>query len=521
REGAMQGHIGGLGSSAFYYSNAEDLRGWLDNFKIQPGIKWAGYDRHPSALRVMDTFERLIAVPLRGGKMNLAPTEEAWGPFYDTEPVKSTYEFILRMAEEGDWIVDCAAGTGRCLEELSSKVGASGKVIAVESQALPFHLLRSKAAQIKLDNVQVLKGVAGDRSGVTRLVPLESGIPPYEAFASGGNEGGEETPLVRIEAYEWPEPIKILKLDSRGAEYFSLEGARQTILRDRPIIALMLSVERLSRYGTSPEKLLEIVREHHYELILSKEGEAVFAVPRERFEAACKKLGGCLSDIAHPLIRKIFDRSVEVETPAKEGSRPVNEVEAPYFREIAMNIQAPNLNLITAEALNRIDLNVYTPLLDDFTKEWFFLEAGKEHYRLLAHLSGMFPWRTLVDIGTNRGGSAIALSHDPRTRVISYDIVDNKTIPVSKPNVEFRLKDVRSDIYEIMAAPLICLDTFHDGTFEREFYRFLQEHGYKGLLVLDDIYLNPEMKSFWADIRHPKVDLTAIGHWSGTGLVYF
>lgn len=181
----------------------------------------------------------------------------------------------------------------------------------------------------------------------------------------------------------------------------------------------------------------------------------------------------------------------------------------------------PPVIFLSKEALDAIDLAPHAPLLDDFGRQYFFLEAGQEHYRLLAHLSTLFPWRTVVDIGSNRGGSAVALAHDPRTRVISYDIVDNKTVTIEKSNVEFRLKNVLEDVEVLMAAPLILLDTFHDGTFEREFYRALLDHAYRGVLVLDDIHLNPEMRSFWRDIPLPKVDVTPVGHWSGTGLVYF
>ena len=65
------------------------------------------------------------------------------------------------------------------------------------------------------------------------------------------------------------------------------------------------------------------------------------------------------------------------------------------------------------------------------------------------------------------------------------------------------------------------LDTAHDWVFEQLLYRTLVAGQYDGLLLLDDIHLNPTMQRFWERIGLEKIDLTPLGHWSGTGLVRF
>jgi len=47
----------------------------------------------------------------------------------------------------------------------------------------------------------------------------------------------------------------------------------------------------------------------------------------------------------------------------------------------------------------------------------------------------------------------------------------------------------------------------------------LKRNHYRGWLFLDDIHLNTAMIRFWDSITEPKEDLTAIGHFSGSGLV--
>mmetsp|Transcript_75598 Transcript_75598/g.177510 ORF Transcript_75598/g.177510 Transcript_75598/m.177510 type:complete len:111 (+) Transcript_75598:37-369(+) len=89
-------------------------------------------------------------------------------------------------------------------------------------------------------------------------------------------------------------------------------------------------------------------------------------------------------------------------------------------------------------------------------------------------------------------------------------------------HVHFHVGDVLVDAPAMLLdADLIMLDTDHDGKFEAEAYRFLQTYNFSGLVILDDIYLNREMDRFWASVKEPKVDLTDVGHSSGTGLVMF
>jgi hypothetical protein len=73
----------------------------------------------------------------------------------------------------------------------------------------------------------------------------------------------------------------------------------------------------------------------------------------------------------------------------------------------------------------------------------------------------------------------------------------------------------------LLSSKIILLDTFHDGGFELEFLNYLKGINYSGVLILDDIHLNNEMKSFWENINEDKLDITNIGHGSGTGVVYF
>lgn len=181
-----------------------------------------------------------------------------------------------------------------------------------------------------------------------------------------------------------------------------------------------------------------------------------------------------------------------------------------------------------------IDDNVNNVSLDSLNSmadwhhhyQFFHLNPGVEHYKLLSYLSFQFPPGTTVyDIGTFLGYSALTLSHNPNVKVITYNIEEN--IPPNvhsikyKNNIECKIKNCLEDIDELVKSPFIMLDTAHTGDFERQLIEQLIANNYKGCVLCDDIYLNSEMRQFWDWVPLKKIDVTKYGHWSGTGIIVF
>jgi hypothetical protein len=88
------------------------------------------------------------------------------------------------------------------------------------------------------------------------------------------------------------------------------------------------------------------------------------------------------------------------------------------------------------------------------------------------------------------------------------------------------------DFHRYMSTWLIMLDTNslpYSKPFEREWLnRLLQMGVFSGLVLVDDINLNPEMKKWWNELQdqatergYMMFDLTLVGHVSGTGLLDF
>lgn len=181
--------------------------------------------------------------------------------------------------------------------------------------------------------------------------------------------------------------------------------------------------------------------------------------------------------------------------------------------------------MINKEELLKIDLTQQSELVIDPEFRAYFIDTiGNEHYMLLAYFSTKYNSCSLLDIGSYKGCSALALSYNNTNKVVSFDIRPGlKRLHKCPDNVEFIVGDVMDPSYLelVLSSPFILLDTYHDGIFEKAFYDYLKQNKYSGILMLDDIKLNKEMMNFWEGIDNEKLDVSEFGHHSGTGLVMF
>jgi len=179
------------------------------------------------------------------------------------------------------------------------------------------------------------------------------------------------------------------------------------------------------------------------------------------------------------------------------------------------------INYYTLDSIDLISENQFIKNMTTFAT-LFHLKSGDEHYRLLSYISYLFSNEILVDIGTNNGCSAIALSQNQSNTVMTYDFTFfEETKLIERDNIVFNVKDILNDLDILNKTRFIFLDANQDGILEKKIYETLIKNNYRGFLVIDDIFLNGEMKSFWNSVDIEKYDLTNKGHNVGTGLIIF
>jgi hypothetical protein len=182
------------------------------------------------------------------------------------------------------------------------------------------------------------------------------------------------------------------------------------------------------------------------------------------------------------------------------------------------------ISKVSNNKLNSLDLTHNNYMIDKMSSFalYYHYPSGKEHYRLLTYISKLYNGDFILDIGTDNGCSAIALSDNEKNTVKTFDVVNRKEPNViTKDNIKFFLDDIFKYEEVLKESRFIMVDTNNDGVFERKIYDKLKDINYKGLVLIDDIHLNSEMKRFWESVPDEKFDLTIKGHSTGTGIIIF
>lgn len=189
-----------------------------------------------------------------------------------------------------------------------------------------------------------------------------------------------------------------------------------------------------------------------------------------------------------------------------------------------------NLNIINNQNLINDNKYIVNQLNNDFVN-FYHGTPGREHYKLLSYISNQYNNSLILDIGTYKGLSSLALSNNKNNLVITYDINNldvNKQYSSVKDvnNIVFYVEnmlDNKPKFYDIIKkSSIIMMDVDpHDGIQEPLFMDLFREAEFEGILLLDDINLNQPMNNWWNNINIEKYDISKYGHWSGTGLVNF
>lgn len=158
-----------------------------------------------------------------------------------------------------------------------------------------------------------------------------------------------------------------------------------------------------------------------------------------------------------------------------------------------------------------------------------------EHYVFLAALATVLRPRLVVEIGTCTGVGTLSLQRfiPLDARLVTYDVEDWRSFQGTvlteddfDARLEQRLGDLsEEDVFErdrdlLAGARLVFVDGPKDGRFEPAFLGRLLPllRGSGALLVIDDIRFLT-MVQLWRDLPYPKLDVTSLAHYSGTGLV--
>jgi len=164
------------------------------------------------------------------------------------------YRNICRP-KAGDIVLDCGAYTGNTALWFSQCIGATGKVYAFEAHPATYEKLSANIASLKLANALPRNFAICAKSGSVNI--SKNAVCSASILAKTNTI---QVPAISIDEFVVQEnlpKVDFIKMDIEGAEFEAIEGARKTIQRFTPTLAICI-YHRDEDFVTIPAKIKEI-----------------------------------------------------------------------------------------------------------------------------------------------------------------------------------------------------------------------------------------------------------------------
>jgi FkbM family methyltransferase len=149
------------------------------------------------------------------------------------------WQVLDQLIQPGATVVEVGANIGSHTVSIARKVGAAGRVIAVEPQRVIHQYLSANVSLNMLDNVECHWAACGGEAGelvVPRLNYFAQELQNFGGLSLSTGGEGEPVPVVQLDAIMRGRPAQLIKIDVEGMEAEVLRGATNTILNNRPVI---------------------------------------------------------------------------------------------------------------------------------------------------------------------------------------------------------------------------------------------------------------------------------------------
>jgi FkbM family methyltransferase len=177
------------------------------------------------------------------------------------------YDLVMEDIRNAGFILDIGANIG-ITSLFFTRINPNVKVLAFEPHPANFKRAKEHLEMNNLNRVELLNIGLGDTAttakmaevdphnpGMNRILPDVSGLPSTEIRVEVLDE------VLKSKAYA---KIDFVKIDVEGYEYAVLEGGREVLSRDRPVIYLEFDDEYLQEQGSSAHKLISLLVSYGY-----------------------------------------------------------------------------------------------------------------------------------------------------------------------------------------------------------------------------------------------------------------
>lgn len=229
-------------------------------------------------LRKLAVREELPVYTQAGFTMNASPREySSYGIFFFGDYDPQMTDFIRTHLRPGDVAMDLGTDRGWFTLLMAQCVGPTGKVHSFEAYPPNVAKVQHNLALNGIEHVTVNPVAISDKPGHVYFEPPSDAVTKHIGFlndcsgvgyvADGPGQGRLEVPAITLDDYAEQvglDRLDLVKIDIEGAEVAALAGARRTLERFRPVIAIEYNRTTLERAGTSWHELDRLLDELGY-----------------------------------------------------------------------------------------------------------------------------------------------------------------------------------------------------------------------------------------------------------------
>jgi FkbM family methyltransferase len=191
------------------------------------------------------------------------------------------YNLIENISFKDTTIIDIGANLGAHTLEFADLVGDGGKVYSFEPQRVVFYQLCSNIFVNGYDNIYAFNKAVSNKNGV---VHIEKQDFYFDGVLNIGNthiqNQGDPVDGIKLDDYNL-DNISLIKMDVQGFEPFVLDGATETIKRNRPLILIEIEDEHLTLYNKSITDIIYFFVGLSYEIKQIRNTDYI-AYPKEK-----------------------------------------------------------------------------------------------------------------------------------------------------------------------------------------------------------------------------------------------
>lgn len=179
---------------------------------------------------------------------------------------KEVFEECAKYIKPGTVFLDIGANYGQ-MSILLSRQMKNATIYAFEAEPFVFSILEKNIKANGCDNIKAIYGAVHNKGGEELFFPE----PDFQRFDSYGSYGidvnasaGRKVKSIAIDDLNIEEKISCMKIDIQGSDLFALQGAKETILKNKMPIIFEFEQQFQNEFNTSFDDYVDYIKSVGY-----------------------------------------------------------------------------------------------------------------------------------------------------------------------------------------------------------------------------------------------------------------